>query len=113
MLAQPGLRADEPIVDIEVVVDRRCEFQLELSGERAGATSLQALDASGTPLQVWHMDGGEFSGGVYRSIEGGRTPALTVGKSATTLVVTPGAKGAPERMSIVVRPVRSIGSSGE
>jgi hypothetical protein len=104
MFAQHSLRAGDPIVDIEVVVDRMCELQVELTGERAGATSLQVLDGAGTPMQVWQMGGGEFTGGVYRSIEGGRTPVLTVGESAATLVVTPGAEGAPERMSIVLRP---------
>jgi hypothetical protein len=100
----PGESAPTPIIDIPIVVERSCEFQLELTGERASATSLQVLDGAGTPLQVWQMGGGEFSSSISRSIDGGRTQVLTVAESAATLVLMRRGLDELTRMPIVLRP---------
>lgn len=103
MPLQHALKDGDPIVDVGLVVARLCEFQLELSGERASASSLQVLDGSGTPLEVWQFGGGENSGSITRVIEESRTPVLSVAESAATLVLMRRGQELT-RMPLVLRP---------
>ena len=100
---QHVLRAGDSIVDLELVMDRRCEFQLELTGPRLEASYFQLLDASGTPLALHSLGAGNYTSGTYHKIEEGRTRVLEAAESAATLVLLRGGAEELDRMPIVLK----------
>ncbi len=90
-------------MDLELVIDRRCEFQLELTGPRVEAKYFQLLDGSGTLLAIHSLGAGSYTSGTYHQIEGGRTRVLEAAESAATLVLMRGGVEELDRMPIALR----------
>ncbi len=87
MLTRHYVQPEELGVELVLTVDREMQFQLELTGERLGATGFQILAGSGEPLPISSIEDGALRSVSYQTIEGGKTPVLTVADTAATLVV--------------------------
>lgn len=87
LLARHSVKAEELGEELILTVDREMQFQLELSGERLGATGFRILDGSGEPLFVTAIVDGALRSAKYQTIGGGKTPVLTVADTAATLVI--------------------------
>ena len=78
-----GGSGGELIVD----VDRRLHFRLELDPELAHAVSFEARDAEGRRVDMWLNKGGRTDSRTTFALTEGRSPVLSIGTRATSLVL--------------------------
>ncbi len=76
----------DKIEDLEITVDRRCHFQVELA-DPTSADELAVLDASGNALTINVFVGNGRSENERAPIIGGRSHSMAVSDTGTTLVV--------------------------
>lgn len=76
---------------LEIVVQRRCHFRVELR-DPTMADSIQVLDAAGQALQVHRLEGTSTYSSAQTELHDGRTPVLNVLASARTLVLCKGGR---------------------
>jgi len=85
---------------LRVVVDRW--VHLEVRGARAGADSFSALDAEGEPVLLKAATGGGYSLSTTQTLAEGRSPVVSVGDHAVTLVLYRGSEELA-RQALVLR----------
>lgn len=86
---------------LEVVVDVRCHFQVELDEPFARADRLAILDAGGEPMELSILRGDDEESGPTMPLSQGRSVVIAVGETAATLVLYRGREEV-ERYPIVL-----------